>query len=201
MQAQGLDANGAGGGSSALQAQQMAGERIVNQCRVGLTAFGALTLMTAADAQTHAANAVYVAVVCVLAFYSAVVWQWLQRDLSTQSRLKYVSVWIDISCLYALHAASLVNHSGAYEVFRAPVTWLMIGVFSGLGAVRYSAKASLFSVLLTLSYGCSLLFVVRYWFHVPWLDESSFIGPGLNIFDCALAIVFAAVTAACSAVF
>src|SRR6478735_413776 len=200
MRAHGLDANGSVSSSGALQAQQMAGERLVNQCRIGLTAFGTLTILTGQSAQTRAANGVYVAVVCVLAAYSAVVWLWLKRDLSTQSTLKYVSVWIDISCLYALHIASLVNHSGAYEVFRAPATWLMIGVFNGLGAVRYSAKASLFSVLLTLFYGCALLVIVRHRFHVPWLEQSTFVGPGLNIFDCAIAIVFAAVPAACSAV-
>src|SRR4051812_12230566 len=121
MQAHGWDANGAGGrGSalqpSALQAQQMAGERLVNQCRVGLTVFGALTIFSAESAQTRAANAVLLAVVCVLALYSAVVWHWLKLPLSRESGLKYVSVWIDISCLYALHVASLVNHSGAYEV-------------------------------------------------------------------------------------
>jgi PAS domain S-box-containing protein len=200
MQAHGLDANGSVSSSSALQAQQMAGERLVNQCRIGLTAFGALALLTAESAQTRAANGAFVIVVCVLAIYSGVVWQWLKRDLSTQSTLKYVSVWIDISCLYALHAASLVNHSGAYEVFRAPSTWLMIGVFNGLGAVRYSARASLFSVALTLFYGSVLLLVVRYGFHVTWLTESAYLGPGLNLFDCAVAIVFAAVPAACSAV-
>jgi len=200
MQAPGLDANGSGSSSNALQAQQMAGERLVNQCRIGLTVFGALTLLTAESAQTRAANGVFVAVVCVLAIYSGVVWQWLKRSLSHQTTLKYVSVWIDISCLYALHVASLVNHSGAYEVFRAPGTWLMIGVFNGLGAVRYSAKASLFSVLLTLFYGTVLLFWVRHSFALPWLEQSTFIGPGLNIFDCAIAIVFAAVPAACSAV-
>ena len=201
MQAHGLDEDESGGsGRSALQAQQMAGERLVNQCRIGLTAFGALTILTAANAQTRAANGVLIGVVCVLALYAGVVWQWLKSPLSRASTLKYVSVWIDISCLYALHVASLVNHSGAYEVFRAPGTWLMIGVFNGLGAVRYSAKASLFSVLLTLFYGSVLLMVVRHWYAVPWLEQSVFVGPGLNVFDCAIAIVFAAVPAACSAV-
>ena len=198
MQAQGLEATGSG--STALQAQQMAGERLVNQCRIGLTAFGALTILTASSAQTRAANAVFTAVVCVLAIYAGVVWQWLKKGLSHQTTLKYVSVWIDISCLYALHLASLVNHSGAYEVFRAPGPWLMIGVFNGLGAVRYSAKASLFSVFLTLFYGSALLLVVRNFHTVPWLAESSFVGPGLNIFDCATAVVFAAVPGVCSAV-
>src|SRR6478609_8772642 len=198
MQAHGHSANGSG--SSALQAQQMTGERLVNQCRIGLTVFGALTILTAQGAQTRAANLVFGAVVCVLAVYSAVVWLWLKRDLSTQSTLKYVSVWIDISCLYALHIASLVNHSGAYEVFRAPATWLVIGVFNGLGAVRYSAKASLFSLLLTLFYGGVLLVIVRHWFGVAWLGQSTFVGPGLNLFDCAFAVVFSAIVAACSAV-
>src|SRR3954451_22580966 len=101
MQAQGLDANGSG--SAALKAQQMAGERLVNQCRIALTVFGALTILTASRAQTRAANGVFVAVVCVLAIYSGVVWQWLKSGLSHQSTLKFVSVWIDISCLYGLH--------------------------------------------------------------------------------------------------
>ena len=198
MQAQGLDAKA--GGGSALQTQQMAGERLVNQCRFGLTAFGALTILTASSAQTRAANSVFIGVVCVLASYASLVWYWLRRSAYPSRKLKYVSVWVDISCLYALHVASLVNHSGVYEVFRAPGTWLMIGVFNGLGAVRYSARASLFSASLTLFYGCVLLFVVRQLNSVPWLEQSSFFGPGLNVFDCAIAVVFAAVPAVCSAV-
>lgn len=198
MQGQGLDPQAAGG--TALQAQQMAGERLVNQCRLGLTAFGALTILTASGAQTRAANGVFIGVVCVLATYSIVVLYWLRQSECHGSKLKYVSVWVDISSLYALHVASLVNHSGVYEVFRAPGTWLMIGVFNGLGAVRYSARASLFSASLTLFYGCVLLLVVRLNQTVPWLDESAFLGPGLNVFDCAIAVVFAAVPAVCSAV-
>ena len=198
MSAQGLDATVAE--ATALQAQQMAGERLVNQCRFGLTAFGALTILTASGAQTTAANRVFIGVVCVLATYALTVWYWLSRPGRHESTLKYVSVWVDISCLYALHVASLVNHSGVYEVFRAPGTWLMIGVFNGLGAVRYSARASLFSASLTLFYGCVLLLVVHRLESVPWLDQSAFIGPGLNVFDCAIAVVFAAVPAVCSAV-
>src|SRR6187551_2926631 len=191
MQAQGLEASGSDG--SALQAQQMAGERLVNQCRIGLLAFGVLTSLTASGAQTRAGSGVFMAVVCVLSIYSGVVWQWLRSGLWQKSTLKYVSVWIDISCLYGLHVASLVNHSGAYEVFRSPSTWLMIGVFNGLGAVRYSAKASLFSVFLTLFYGSALLLLLRAWQVVPWVERSTFTGPGLNAFDCAMVVVFAAV--------
>ena len=198
MQGQASNANGADG--TALQAQQMAGERLVNQCRFGLTAFGTLTILTASSAQTRAANAVFIGVVCVLAGYAVLVWYLQRKAHPYQSTLKYVSVWVDISCLYALHIASLVNHSGVYEVFRAPGTWLMIGVFNGLGAVRYSARASLFSASLTLVYGCMLLLVVHQSSSVPWLDQSTFIGTGLNIFDCAIAVVFATVPAVCSAV-
>ncbi len=198
MQAQRSDANAAA--DAALQAQQLAGERLVNQCRFGLTAFGALTVLTASGGQTPAANTVFVVVVCVLASYATLVWLWLKRPLRHASRLKYLSVTVDISCLYALHVASLVNHSGVYEVFRAPGTWLMIGVFNGLGAVRYSARANLFSAFLTLVYGAALLVVVRRAHEVPWLETSTFIGAGLNIFDCAIAIVFAAVPAVCAAV-
>jgi PAS domain S-box-containing protein len=198
MQAQRSDANAAA--DAALQAQQLAGERLVNQCRFGLTAFGALTILTASAAQTRAANVVFLVVVCVLASYAALVWLWLRRSLRHASRLKYLSVTVDITCLYALHIASLVNHSGVYEVFRAPGTWLMIGVFNGLGAVRYSARANLYSAFLTLVYGAALLVVVRHVQTVPWLDTSTFIGTGLNVFDCAIAIVFAAVPAVCAAV-
>ncbi len=198
MQAQGLDAKA--GGGTALQTQQMAGERLVNQCRFGLTAFGALTILTASGAQTRAANGVFIGVVCVLASYASLVWYWLRQADWYGTKLKYVSVWVDISCLYALHVASLVNHSGVYEVFRAPGTWLMIGVFNGLGAVRYSARASLFSASLTLFYGGILLLFARGVNTVPWLDQSAFLGPGLNVFDCAIAVVFAAVPAVCSAV-
>jgi PAS domain S-box-containing protein len=198
MQAQRSDANAAA--DAALQAQQLAGERLVNQCRFGLTAFGALTLLTASGAQTRAADAVFLSVICVLASYSTLVWVWLRKSLRHAVRLKYVSVAVDISCLYALHVASLVNHSGAYEVFRAPATWLLLGVFNGLSAVRYSARASLFSACLTVFYGAALLVVVRSLDAIPWLAASTFIGAGLNLFDCLIAILFAAVPAVCAAV-
>ncbi len=198
MPAQRSDANAAA--DAALQAQQLAGERLVNQCRFGLTAFGGLTVLTAASGQTHAANSIFVGVVCVLAGYTLLVWIWLRNSLRHASRLKYVSVVVDVSCLYALHLASLVNHAGVYEVFRAPGTWLMIGVFNGLGAVRYSARASLFSASLTLLYGALLLAIVRHVSVIPWLEASTFLGPGLNIFDCLIAVVFAAVPAICAAV-
>jgi len=198
MQAQRSDANAAA--DAALQAQQLAGERLVNQCRFGLTAFGALTVLTASGGQTRAANTVFLIVVCVLASYAVLVLVWLRKSLRHAARLKYLSVAVDISCLYALHVASLVNHAGVYEVFRAPGTWLMIGVFNGLGAVRYSARASLFSAFLTLLYGVLLLLVVRSVDTIPWLDASTFIGAGLNIFDGVIAIVFAAVPAVCAAV-
>jgi PAS domain S-box-containing protein len=185
---------------SALRAQQMAGERLVNQWRVGLTVFGALTMLTASGSQTKAADGIFFAVVCVLATYATLVWFWLKKPHQHERTLKYVSVWVDISCLYALHVANLVNHSGVYAVFRAPATWLMIGVFNGLGAVRYSARASLFSASLTVLYGAALLFAVYRGNSVPWLDQSTFVGAGLNIFDCAIAIAFAAVPAVCSAV-
>jgi len=178
----------------------MAGERLVNHCRFGLTAFGLLTLATAASTQTRAANTVVAVVVITLASYSGWVWFWLRESPRHGSRVKYVSVAVDISCLYALHLASLVNHSGVYEVFRAPGSWLMIGVFNGLGAVRYSARASLFSAFLTLGYGGLLLLAVSQAHGVPWVSGSTFIGEGLNAFDCAIAVVFAAVPAVCSAV-
>src|SRR5206468_2535003 len=60
--------------------------------------------------------------------------------------------------------------------------------------------ASLFSAFLTLFYGSALLLVVRHSYPVPWLERSTFTGAGLNVFDCAMAIVFAAVPAVCSAV-
>jgi PAS domain S-box-containing protein len=198
MPGQGLSATATA--NTPLQAQQMAGERLVNQCRFGLTAFGTVTVLTASGAQLRAANAVFIAVVCVLSGYASLVWYQLRHVERHQSTLKYLSVWVDISCLYALHVASLLNHSGVYEVFRSPGTWLMIGLFNGLGSVRYSARASLFSASLTLLYGCLLLFVVRRMSPVPWLDHSAFIGAGLNIFDCASAVVFSAVPAVISAV-
>jgi len=198
MQGQGLDANAAT--STALQAQQWAGERLVNQCRMALTAFGALTLLTAAGGQTRAANGVFLGVVFVLAGYAVLVSYWLRSSHRHQATLKYVSVWVDISCLYALHVASVLNHSGVYEVFRAPGTWLLLGVFNSLGAVRYSARASLFSAVMTVLYGAALLILVRTTSAVPWVTQSTFTGAGLNLFDGALSVLFAALPAVWSAV-
>src|SRR5450432_4311745 len=76
MQGPRSEPNAAAG--AALQSQQMAGERLVNQCRLGLTGFGALTVLSASGAQTRAANDVFLAVVFVLATYAALVWFWLR---------------------------------------------------------------------------------------------------------------------------
>jgi PAS domain S-box-containing protein len=166
-------------------------------------AIGALALLavtTTWSEQTRTADLIFVCAGGVLTVHGLLVLLYLKRVPSPHAGLKYFSITLDLSCLFTAHLASFFNYSGVYEIFRAPGTWLLICLFNGLGALRYSARSSLFAAGLTVGFGASLVFLTLHAPNVPLLAHSAFIGEGLNLDDCVISVLFSALPALCAAI-
>jgi adenylate cyclase len=94
----------------------------------------------------------------------------------------------------------LNNHSGVYEVYRAPLTWVAVAAFNVLAGLRYSVVACLYSASLVLLYGYAFYAYARIATTVPWVSQSVYIGPGLNADECIYAVVFTAINGVFAAI-
>ncbi|UQA58896.1 adenylate/guanylate cyclase domain-containing protein [Polyangium aurulentum] len=184
-----------------LQAQEMAGERLVNYVRAAFVVSSFSTvLFVAEDAQTPLANTIYRVMLSTWLIYAVIVW-WLLRKRERYYRwLKYLSITVDVSLLYVGMIGGLNNHSGVYEVFRSPVTWVALAAFNVLAGLRYSVIAGLYSAGLVMLYGSALLAYVRFAGTVTWATQSVYIGAGLNAEECIYTMVFTAINGVFAAV-
>jgi adenylate cyclase len=184
-----------------LQSQEMAGERLVNYVRA---AFAALSLsavvFVAADAQTPVTALMYRATMGTWLVYAALVWTLLRKRDRYYRWLKYLSITVDITFLNLALIAGLNNHSGVYEVYRQPIAWVALAAFNVLAGLRYSVVAGLYSAALVVLYGTSLVVYVRINVPVPWVEQSVYIGPGLNLEECLYAIFFTSINGVFAAV-
>lgn len=184
-----------------LQAQEMAGERLVNYVRAGFVALSFSTvLFVAEDAQTPLANKIYRVMLSGWAIYAAIVWLLLRNRERYYRWLKYVSITVDVNFIYVGMIGSLFNHSGVYEVYRTPVNWVALAAFNVLAALRYSVVAGMYSAAITLLYGSALLTYVRFSVPVPWVEQAVYVGPGLNEPECIFVMVFVAINGVFAAV-
>ena len=184
-----------------LRRQEMAGERLTNRVRMGFVLLGVLMLFgVVADAQTRITNLIWRADLLCFGLYALWLW-WLLRDPRRYyGWLKYVSIVFDTTFFHLMLIGSLFNHSGVYEVYRAPAMWTLIACSNGLTALRYSPRSSVFAGVLTLLYGGALLGYLQLRGDVPFVGTATFVGPGLNLDDCIQDSVYAAVAAFVAAV-
>jgi class 3 adenylate cyclase len=184
-----------------LQAQEMAGERLVNYVRAGFVALSFSTVIfVAKDAQTPLANKIFQVMLSTWLVYAVIVWGLLRKRDRYHRWLKYLSMTVDVSLLYLGMIGSLHNHSGVYEVYRSPLTWIALAAFNLLAALRYSVVAGLYSAGITLVHGTALLTYVRVSASVPWVEQSVYLGPGLNEPECIFVMVFVAINGVFAAV-
>jgi class 3 adenylate cyclase len=184
-----------------LRNQEMAGERLVNQVRLAVSAFSLLALLgVLGQAQTSAANTIY-QVINIAWFAYAIIVTWLLRNRSRYyGSLKYVSITVDLTITHVAMVASLYNHSGAYELYRNPSLFMLVAALNVMAGLRYTVRASLYSAFLTLAYGTAILTYVRLFGNVIWVDSANVVGEGLNFGECATNVVFASLPAIFAAV-
>ncbi len=176
-----------------LEKQEMTAERVVNYVR-GVFAGSSMILagFVSPDAQTPTATRIFVVSLGAWFAYACVVFAVLRRRELYYRWLKYVSITIDISMMQILVIASLFNHSGIYEVYRMPYTWVVIALFSVLSGLRYSVAACLYSAALVAIYNAIFLPVAIRVAQPPIVDHSVYLGPGLCLDDIIYTIIFTA---------
>ncbi len=185
--------------AEALARQEMDGERLTNRCRIALLLVGGLDLALVWNQQTPAAARFFlIHGLCVCAFAGAVEWTLYDRHRYLP-RLMYLTVFIDVSYVFAYTVASLLNHSGVYAIYRSPFMWLLLATVNALSGLRHRASASLLAGGLTLVYGgLQLLGVMAV--PVEWSHSLEFVGRRLNLANAVQTIVLASVPAWVAAV-
>jgi len=173
-----------------LQRQEMRGERLVNYVRGVFSAFSLAMMFVQSDAQTPEALHVFRLVLGCWLAYSVIVWAILRKSDKYLRWLKYLSITVDISAICLGTVGTLQNHSGVYEIYRGPITWLVLAAFNVMAGLRYSVFAGLYSSFMGLLYTAAILAYVRLGVDVPWVDKAVYLGPGLNIDEAVMSILF-----------
>lgn len=174
-----------------LEKQEMAAERLVNFVRF---VFSGLTLPAIAfimpDAQTPTSRMIYIALMAGWLAYAGILLFVLRRRARYYRWLKYLSITIDMSVVQIGIIASLYNHSGVYEVYRTPLTWVVIALFAVMSGLRYSVPACLYSAALVAVYNAIFLPIALKISSAPLVDHSVYLGEGLCLDDIIYTIVF-----------
>jgi adenylate cyclase len=173
-----------------LQNQEMRGERLVNYVRAVFSAFSFTLMFVSSDSQEPAALLVFRIALGAWFGYSVLVWLLLRRGDRYFQWLKYLSITADISAVCLGMMGGVQNPSGVYEVYRAPIAWLVLAAFNVMAGLRYSVFAGLYSSFLGLLLSAGTLVYVRLTLDVAWVDKAVYLGPGLNMDECVMTLVF-----------
>lgn len=185
-----------------LEKQEMAAERQVNYVRGGFTLLSLSAVMfVSPDVQTPASTKIFSVVLGAWLVYAVILFVFLQRRGNHYYKhLKYLSITVDMTLLQASAIGSLYNHSGIYEVYRTPMSWVVIALFNVLAGLRYSVAACLYSAALVVIYGAIFLPAAIRITTPPLVDHSVYLGPGLCLDDIIYTIVFTAASGVFAAV-
>jgi signal transduction histidine kinase/CheY-like chemotaxis protein len=174
-----------------LGAHSASGERLAARLRVGAALVAVAVTLMGLTTNTARSNLVLVTSVGLFACYALVWWTWLARRDGYASWMSYVSVAIDVTFSYSIALACLYNHAGVYEVYRSPPLWLALAAANSLTALRGDPRVCWLACGLTVAYGGALFGWINWVMDVPWVGHSSYLGPGLNLLEAAMAQLFA----------
>ena len=178
-----------------LQRAEMRGERTVNRFRGGFYLLSALMLVANFGANTMVANVAFTVQVATMLVYSAAVARWFRVRGDTYAPwLKFVSITVDLT---ALHASALImafNHAGVIEYFHGfvPIVLVLWNLFA---ALRYSARAAVYSGALSLALSSSVLVFVVLTEQVAISPVSVYGSPAVHVGDEVARLVFIALPA------
>jgi signal transduction histidine kinase/CheY-like chemotaxis protein len=178
-----------------LGAHDASGERLAARLRVGAALVAVVATVLSWPTNTAGSNAVLGTGVGLFTGYALFWWFWLGRRQGHAPWRSYLSVAIDVSFSYSIALACLYNHAGVYEVYRSPPLWLVLAAANSLTALRGDSRVCWFSCALTCLYGVGLFGWINWMMDVQWVEHSSYVGPGLNLVEAAMAQLFAAAPA------
>lgn len=185
-----------------LEKQEMAAERQVNYVRAvfALLSLSAV-IFVSPDVQTAASTKIFSVQLGAWLLYAGILFLFLQRrGEHYYRRLKYISITVDMTLMQIAAIGSLYNHSGIYEVYRTPVTWVVIALFNVMAGLRYSVAACLYSAALVVIYSFAFLpFAIKF-AAPPLVENSAYLGVGLCLDDIIYTIIFTAASGVFAAV-
>ena len=178
-----------------LEAQEMKGERLVNNIRTGFTALSAVMLAASWDVNTLTSNLIYVAQLGIWAAYAAglhVFFKlWPERYVWW---LKYVSISVDLGLVTLSAWAMAKNHPGIIE-YMASFVSLVYMLWNLMSGFRYSLRACLYSAFLSALFNSIVLVAAVWTGAVVVSDVSIYTHTSINISDQIGRIVFIALPA------
>jgi signal transduction histidine kinase/ActR/RegA family two-component response regulator len=178
-----------------LGAHDASGERLAARLRLGAALVAVAVTVVGLPTNTARSNLVLGTGVALFTCYALVWLAWLSRRRGYAAWMSYVSVAIDVTFSYSIALACLYNHAGVYEVYRSPPLWLVLAAANCLTALRGDPRVCWFSCGLTCLYGGALFGWISGTVDVQWVGHSSYVGPGLNMLEVAMAQLFAAAPA------
>jgi signal transduction histidine kinase/CheY-like chemotaxis protein len=185
--------------SHVLRAHDASGELIAARWRAVAAGCAVLLVAGARSTNTSAANLVLAASSSIYLVFALSWLRWRTTSSHFASWMSYVSAAIDLTLCNAIALACLLNHSGAYEVYRSPLLWLALAAANGLSALRGNPRVSWFCLGLTLFFGVVLFVSVQLSGQVTWVTHATYIGAGLNPFEVFLAHLFVVLPAVLAA--
>lgn len=178
-----------------LEAQEMKGERLVNNIRTGFTILSALMLASAWEVNTPPANRIFVVQLVLWGIYAAILHVFFRlRPQSYVKWLKYVSITVDLGLVTLAAAAMAQNHAGIIEYMASfiPLVYMLWNLLSGF---RYSLRACLYSAFLSALFNSIVLAAAVLTGSVAVSEVSVYAHSAINISDQSGQIVFIALPA------
>lgn len=178
-----------------LEAQEMKGERLVNNIRTGFTILSALMLASAWEVNTLTANLVFVVQLVLWGTYAAILHVFFRlRPQSYVGWLKYVSITVDLGLVTLSAMAMAKNHAGIVEYLASMVS-LVYTLWNLMSGFRYSLWACLYSALLSVIFNSIVLAAAVGSGAVAVSEVSVYTHNAINIDDQIGRIVFIALPA------
>lgn len=173
-----------------LQAQEMAGERLVNRIRLAYGLLGLAMAIAAAGINTPAANTVFLLQGALLVAMCGALHLVFRASRGRYLPwAKYATITFDITMVHLTVLAAARNHSGVIEYFHSffPLVLVLWNLLSGL---RYSVAACLYSAGYTALLSAVMLAAVVGMGLVPVSPTSIWGQNAINIADEAMRVVF-----------
>ena len=176
-----------------LHAQEMRGERIVNNIRLAFVLLSAMMVAGVWEINTDSANYVFVVQLSLWMVFTLAMYLYFRLFPDSYApRLKYVSTTIDLVLLGGGAAVGMaVNHVGILEYFLGfmPTTFMAWNLLSGF---RYSLPAGIYSAALSALINGVILYYAVSSGSVAVSDTSVWGSPAINVDDQFVQIFFIA---------
>ncbi len=179
---------------SVLNAHEMAGERLVNHIRLGMSVAYLASMAVVWPINTLLANVCFTSTMVIWLLFS-VTYHMILRAYRGRylPALKYVTIAADTALVASMAIGTHFNHSGLLEFVRhGPIFFVL---FNALAGLRYRLRACVFAAALSTGFQALILGVAVFGGHAEVHAESVVGKNAVNLGDEALILTLIAATA------